>query len=1418
MQFNVFFDAANSPDLGSLSASEQQAILDTANAAATIWSWYLTTANITLDLAIDVDNSMFSGSVLAVAGPANFIPTGDTFGGDDVYEAITAIELRTGQDQNGSDPDLFVALTVSSIRSMLFKTDDYATVPGSSIDALSVFLHEIGHGLGIAYLGDESGAPGVSVYDTLVWNGRFIGNNAKSAYGGLLGPGVPLESTNLAHVSESALGDDLMSPRIERGVNVHISDLDLGILLDIGVPVVQPTDDDDILHAIANSVLYLGAGNDIGYALANGSSVQGESGNDRLIGARGHDSLYGQEGNDDLEGAGQDDYLDGGSGLDVSRYSGLASDYQVLHLGGSQYRIMDLRPFSPDGTDDLVQIEVVRWGDGSFTQLNKPPIVTTQNRSLIRNEAVDLYDLFQVSDPENDIIQMYQLWDSTRDPNSGHFTINGVAQAAGTVITVAAADLPATAFVAGTVADNLQIRAYDGANWSAPDSSSWAPFTVTPTYPPPVVTTANVNLTFNQTVALSSLFSVTQPNGQPMTRYQLWDSNRDSTSGYFTVNGVRKAAGTVIDITAADLTQTFFVVGSAASDGLQIRAFDGLAWSALDDAAWSPFTVIAGLGQPAVTVSDITLPTNTKVPLSSLFSVTTPNGPIMEYRLWDSDLNPSSGFFTINDVVQPANATITLNAGNLAQAFFVTGTAVGDDLKIAAVDGRAAAPDIHHAPSFHVSLSGPPNHRPEWTLGNRSPGGGFFYPFGKLPAQRNTTLAPSLFSFAYDADGDTITKYQILDTTTDPLSGHWVVDGVAQAAGTVLDLTPAQWAQTVFVTSRMSDDLQMRIFDGKDWSATPVYDDAHPYAFIPGDIAWGNLKIAVPNNAPIVSTPNRSLGRGQSLTLTQLASVSDADGDTITHYQLFDFTGEAGSGNFVVNNVMQSAGSVIDVLPDDTVYFLGGSVDNTLAIRASDGIDWSAPESSTWSLFTVAAVPNRIPVVSGLNMMASRGQTLALSSLITVTDADGDSMTKYQLWDSNRDSASGYFTVNGVQKAAGTAIEITATEVSQTSFVAGRVNDRLEIRAFDGLAWSAPDNGSWAPLTVSVPPNRAPGLSTSDRTGSPGQSLTLSSLITVTDADGDGMAKYQLWDSTRDSASGHWVVDGVAKAAGTVIEVTAAQLGSTAFVAGSVMDRLEIRAFDGLAWTAADADAWAPFTVSPPVNHAPTLTTGDKSRSISQSLSLSSLITVTDVDGDSMTKYQLWDSNRSSLSGNWVVGGVTQAPGTVVEITAAQVASTAFVTGRVNDRLEIRAFDGAAWSAGDTAAWAPFTISVPANNAPVLTTGPLTPMHGRSLALSSLITVTDADGDAMTKYQLWDSSRDPLSGYFSVNGVKQAAGTVIEISAAQAASTVFVTGQLSDRLEIRAFDGISWSEADSAPWAPFNVTVTPYTAPSLSTS
>ncbi|MBC9881677.1 hypothetical protein G8O24_30585 [Bradyrhizobium sp. INPA01-394B] len=180
------------------------------------------------------------------------------------------------------------------------------------------------------------------------------------------------------------------------------------------------------------------------------------------------------------------------------------------------------------------------------------------------------------------------------------------------------------------------------------------------------------------------------------------------------------------------------------------------------------------------------------------------------------------------------------------------------------------------------------------------------------------------------------------------------------------------------------------------------------------------------------------------------------------------------------------------------------------------------------------------------------------------------------------------------------------------------------------------------------------------------------------------MTAYRFWDSTADASSGHFIVNGVTQGTNQNINVTAAQLASTTFQSGTVSDDLWVQAFDGTTW-----GAWKEFHVNPPVNHAPIVSASDVAASHNQTIAASSLFSVSDADGDSMTAYRFWDSTADASSGHFVVNGVTQGTNQNINVTAAQLASTTFQSGAVSDDLWVQAFDGTAWSA-----WKEFHIVV----------------------------------------------------------------------------------------------------------------------------
>ena len=102
-------------------------------------------------------------------------------------------------------------------------------------------------------------------------------------------------------------------------------------------------------------------------------------------------------------------------------------------------------------------------------------------------------------------------------------------------------------------------------------------------------------------------------------------------------------------------------------------------------------------------------------------------------------------------------------------------------------------------------------------------------------------------------------------------------------------------------------------------------------------------------------------------------------------------------------------------------------------------------------------------------------------------------------------------------------------------------------------------------------PNSAPRAIATDALVKPAQSLPLAALVSATDADGDEIIRWAIVDRTG-GLSGHLTLDGEAVAPGAYFEFSAEQLGDVRFVGGTPwsFDFLEIRAFDGEAWSEPD--------------------------------------------------------------------------------------------------------------------------------------------------------------------------------------------------------------------------------------------------------
>ncbi|NEV02921.1 hypothetical protein FNJ47_46555, partial [Bradyrhizobium sp. UFLA 03-164] len=248
--------------------------------------------------------------------------------------------------------------------------------------------------------------------------------------------------------------------------------------------------------------------------------------------------------------------------------------------------------------------------------------------------------------------------------------LTGVAFASGGSATVVSGSM--LQVVEGGITYDLQLGQNPGVGFTATqDSGTGTLITATPPITPSVNVANYPSASAGQLIALSSLVTVSDPNGAGYQTLQLWDSNGTAAGGEFLINGVAQTAGHAINVPSG--ANVVFDAGtSAGTDTMwaQLVQNNGTLGS------WQQFTVSV----PAPTLSVSGVPSTTagaQIALSSLVNVSDPSNATYQLQLWDSNGTVAGGEFLINGVAQLAGQAINVPSG--ANVVFDAGTSSGTD-------------------------------------------------------------------------------------------------------------------------------------------------------------------------------------------------------------------------------------------------------------------------------------------------------------------------------------------------------------------------------------------------------------------------------------------------------------------------------------------------------------------------------------------------------------------------------------------------------------------------------------------------------------------------------------------------------------------------------------------------------------------
>ncbi len=190
---------------------------------------------------------------------------------------------------------------------------------------------------------------------------------------------------------------------------------------------------------------------------------------------------------------------------------------------------------------------------------------------------------------------------------------------------------------------------------------------------------------------------------------------------------------------------------------------------------------------------------------SQLFSASDTSGdPILEYQVEDESTGASNGFWVLNGAVLPSGQITEISVAQLPELSFVAGVAALDSLEVAASDSSGFGAFT----PFSVAAASPVGPAPFITAANA------------LEAPNLAIAATSLFN-ASAASGETVTGYEVEDTTTD--SGHWVFNGSVEPAGQLVYVAAAQLSELSFATGYGTDTVMVRANAGGSWSSFTTF-------------------------------------------------------------------------------------------------------------------------------------------------------------------------------------------------------------------------------------------------------------------------------------------------------------------------------------------------------------------------------------------------------------------------------------------------------------------------------------------------------------------------------------------------------------------------------------------------------------------
>ena len=313
----------------------------------------------------------------------------------------------------------------------------------------------------------------------------------------------------------------------------------------------------------------------------------------------------------------------------------------------------------------------------------------------------------------------------------------------------------------------------------------------------PVVTPIDEVVMLNQSIAVSSFFTVTDPDGDEIVQYRITDENAAGSSGFFIFQGQVQQNGAQLLIDADDLDELFYVGGPVVGNQfIRIQASDGNLFS--DPVVAKAYTARPEQVNPIAVVNDTSVLGNESVLASSFISAFDPDGfPIVGYSIRDVDDDRS--FFSLDGAALEQGVFHNLSAAEFDRLVY---NAVGrrdEDIEVRSFDGTNSSAIARGNVNTRANLNRP------------------VVNFASANTIQDELLPLAPLIVASDADGSTIKTFELRDRNNKDFSGSLFFQGERLEPRVFHSFTPDQLDQVFFVGGTRNIDEQVRVFatDGR---------------------------------------------------------------------------------------------------------------------------------------------------------------------------------------------------------------------------------------------------------------------------------------------------------------------------------------------------------------------------------------------------------------------------------------------------------------------------------------------------------------------------------------------------------------------------------------------------------------------------